>query len=77
MKKNSMKKINITTGLLLIYLLVMGVLFWPGTNPSITYEKYGIVLGGTLFIILVLRFIQIKRLKIRDKWREENGDHKA
>lgn len=66
-----MKKVNITTLLLFIYLAVMGVLFWPGTNPSVSYEKYALVLGGTLFIILVLRFIQIRRLKVRDKWRED------
>lgn len=71
-----MKKINITTALLLVYLVVMGVLFRPGANSSVSDEKYAFVLGGTLFIILVLRYIQIRRLKLRDKWRRENEEVK-
>lgn len=67
-----MKRINITTGLLIIYLLVMSVLYWPGNNPSDGYLKYALVLGGTLFVIIVLRFIQIKRFRLRAKWRDEN-----
>lgn len=69
-----MKKINITTALLVVYLLVMAVIFWPGGNPPDGYGKYIGVLGGTLLIIILLRFIQIKRMKLRDKWKDENKD---
>lgn len=72
-----MKKVNITTALLLVYLLVIGVLFWPGNNPNVEYLQYWGVLGGTLFIIIVLRIIQIKRLKLRDKWRRENEETRS
>lgn len=66
-----MKKINITTALLCIYLLVVGVLYWPGKNPQIDDTTYYTVLGGTVFIIIVLRIIQIRRLKLREKWNKE------
>lgn len=69
-----MKKINITTALLCIYILVMGVLFHPDKNPQIDFKSYFIVLGGTVFITIILRIVQIRRLKIRDKWRKENED---
>lgn len=72
-----MKKTNITTALLCIYLIVMAILFWPGQNPEDGYLKYIGVLGGTLFIIIVLRVIQIKRLKLRQKWEEEQGRGKT
>ncbi|MDD4514789.1 hypothetical protein [Massilibacteroides sp.] len=72
-----MKKVNITTALLLVYLLVIGVLFWPGNNPNVESLQYWGVLGGTLFIIIVLRIIQIKRLKLRDKWRRENEETRS
>lgn len=67
-----MKKINLISGFLVIYLIVMGVLYWPGSNPKEGYGKYLLVLGGTVLIIIVLRIIQIKRLKMREKWREDN-----
>lgn len=72
-----MKKINITTALLCIYILVMGVLYWPGRNPLVDYTSYFIALGGTAFITVVLRLIQIRRLKIREQWRKENEDKKG
>lgn len=71
-----MKKINLISGFLVIYLIVMGVLYWPGNNPQEGYGKYLLVLGGTLLIIIVLRIIQIKRLKMRDKWRKENEERR-
>lgn len=69
-----MKKINITTALLCIYILVVGVLYWPGRNPMIDYSTYFIALGGTAFITIILRLIQIRRLKMRDEWRKEHKD---
>ena len=70
----NMKKINITTALLCAYIIVMGVLYWPGRNPLVEYTNYYIALGGAAFITVVLRIIQIKRLKLRDRWRKENED---
>jgi low temperature requirement protein LtrA len=65
-----MKKINLTTAFLLLYLIVMAVLFRPKAPEK--YTTYFLVLGGTLLIILLLRFIQIKRLKLQDKWKKED-----
>lgn len=65
-----MKKINLTTAFLLLYLIVMAVLFRPKAPEE--YTTYFLVLGGTLLIILLLRFIQIKRLKLQDKWKKED-----
>ena len=56
-----MKNINITTGVLVIYLIVMSVWGWPGKPPD-----------PDLFVILLLRYLQVKRMKMRDKWKEEN-----
>ncbi len=69
-----MKRINITTAILSIYVIVMGVLYWPGSNPTIDYPSYFIVLGGTAFITVVLRIIQIRRLKLREQWKKELED---
>lgn len=71
-----MKKVNITTALLCIYIIVMGVLYWPGRNPLVDYSSYFIALGGTAFITVILRIIQIRRLKIRNQAREEYKDKK-
>lgn len=68
-----MKKINITTAILLIYLIVMSVWGWPGKQPQPDWVQYFVVMGISLVVIFLLRFLQIKRLKMRDKWKEENG----
>ena len=39
-KKIGMKKINITTGVLLIYLIVMSVWGWPGKQPDPDWVQY-------------------------------------
>jgi len=54
----------------MIYLIAISLLFWPKHQEE--YTKYALVLGGTFLIILILRYIQIKRLKIRNKWKKEN-----
>lgn len=66
-----MKKINITTIVLLAYLIVMAVIGWPGHQPSNTFPEYFCVIGVTLGVIFVLRYMQIKRLKARSKWDKE------
>lgn len=72
-----MKKINITTALLCIYIVIMGVLYWPGRNPLVDYQSYFIALGGTAFITVVLRLIQIRRLKIREQWKNKKEKNKG
>jgi putative Mn2+ efflux pump MntP len=62
-----MKKINITTIALLIYLLIMSIIGWPGKQVNPNYIQYFAVIGATLLIIFLLRFLQIKRFKNRDK----------
>jgi Flp pilus assembly protein TadB len=62
-----MKKINITTIALLIYLLITSIIGWPGKQVNPNYIQYFAVIGATLLIIFLLRFLQIKRFKNRDK----------
>ena len=47
-----MKKINITTIALLVYLIVMSIIGWPGNNPGNSYTEYFLMIGATLVIIL-------------------------
>lgn len=68
-----MKKINITTGVLVIYLIVMSAWGWPGKQPAPDWVQYFSVMGVSVFVIFLLRYLQIKRMRMRDKWREENG----
>lgn len=65
-----MKKINITTAVLLIYLVVMSVIGWPGKKADPDYVQYFCVIGVTVLVIGFLRFLQIKRLKIREKMKD-------
>jgi cytochrome c biogenesis protein CcdA len=66
-----MKKINIITGLLLVYLAVMSVIGWPGRQAEPDYGQFFLILGITLVVILLLRFLQVYRLKMREKQREK------
>lgn len=66
-----MKRINFTTLALLVYLLVIGFISWPGKNPQITFNEYWIIILITLGLIVLLRFVQIKRYKLREKRRKE------
>mgnify|MGYP005842318191 FL=1 len=52
-----MKRINITTGVLLVYLLVMCVWGWPGKQPDPDWVQYFSVLGVSLFVIFLLRYL--------------------
>lgn len=65
-----MKKINITTAVLLIYLAVMCVIGWPGKKPDPNFTEYFCIMGISLLVIGLLRFVQIKRFKIREKARK-------
>ena len=63
-----MKKVNITTAVLLIYLIVMS----KQADPD--YVQYFGVIAATVLVIGLLRFLQIKRLKIRDKMKDEKKE---
>jgi hypothetical protein len=65
-----MKKINLMSALLLVYLTVMAVIGWPGEKASAYYRQYFIILGISLAAILLLRFVQIRRMKWRNKKKE-------
>jgi len=67
-----MKKINITTIALLVYLIVMSIIGWPGNN----YTEYFLMIGATLVIIILLRYLQVKRLRMRDKWNKDDDPAK-
>jgi hypothetical protein len=66
-----MKKVNMISGLLLIYLGVMAVIGWPGKKPEPDYLQYFVILGISLTAIFLLRFLQIRRIKLRKKWEKE------
>lgn len=70
-----MKKINITSLALLAYLIVMSVIGWPGGKyAQMTYTEYFIMIGVTLVVIILLRIMQIKRMKTREKWKQKNPE---
>ena len=62
-----MKKVNITTAGLLIYLIVMSIIGWPGKQADPDYVQYFGVIAATVLVNGILRILQIKRLNIRDK----------
>ncbi|MDD2953300.1 MAG: hypothetical protein PHC95_09080 [Parabacteroides sp.] len=67
-----MKKINITTIALLVYLIVMSIIGWPGNNPENNYTEYFLIIGATLVVIILLRYLQVKRMRMRGKWDKED-----
>lgn len=69
-----MKKINLTTFVLLAYLVVMSIIGWPGDRADRSYISYFAVIGATLLIIFLLRYLQIKRYHLRQKRREEKDE---
>ena len=62
-----MKRINILTLVLLAYLLIMSIIGWPGSNERLDYTEYFIVIGVSVVIILVLRYLRIRIFKMRNK----------
>ncbi|MDR1500430.1 MAG: hypothetical protein LBI58_05565 [Tannerellaceae bacterium] len=66
-----MKKVNIITGLLLIYLIVMSVIGWPGNKPEADYVQYFVIMGVSLSAIILLRVLQRRRTRWREK--QKNG----
>lgn len=67
-----MKKVNITSIILFVYLFVMAIIGWPGNNPETGYTEYFCILGASIAVILLLRWIQIKRFKNREELKKAN-----
>lgn len=66
-----MKRINITSLVLLAYLAVMAVIAWPGNNPERSYTEYALIIAASVAVILLLRFVQIKRHKLRNEQKND------
>jgi Na+/melibiose symporter-like transporter len=66
-----MKKVNIMTLALLAYLLIMSYIGWPGRNSRLDYTEYFVVIGVTVVVIFLLRFLRIRLLKMRNKQKED------
>lgn len=62
-----MKRYNLITGLLLIYLIAMAIYGWERFSSEGQYLEYFGIIGITLIIIFVLRIV----LKRKNKFREE------
>lgn len=69
-----MKRVNITTFVLLAYLIVMSVIGWPGKpDATLGYTEYFSMIGISLIVIFALRFVQAKRARMRDDWKKSKG----
>lgn len=66
-----MKRINLTTALLFLYLGIVGFITWPARNPPIAWSDYFVMLGATAFVIVLLRFVQVQRLRGKGKNKEK------
>ncbi|WP_280743375.1 MULTISPECIES: hypothetical protein [unclassified Parabacteroides] len=66
-----MKKVNITSIVLLVYLAVMAVIGWPGKKEDPNYTEYFLIIGLSVGVILLLRYVQSKRVKSREKWKNK------
>lgn len=72
-----MKKVNITSLALLCYLVIMAVIGWPGSKyGKLSFPEYFMMIGVTLVVIVILRFLQIKRSKAREKWKNNDDSIK-
>jgi hypothetical protein len=54
----------------------MSIIGWPGNNPGNNYTEYFLMIGATLVIIILLRYLQVKRLRMRDKWNKDDDPAK-
>jgi hypothetical protein len=55
----------------------MAVVGWPGRRAEPDYLQYFVVLGVSLTAIVLLRFLQIRRMKLRKKWEDEHEKEKG
>ena len=56
---------------LLAYLLIMSYIGWPGRNNRYNYTEYYSVIGVTVTVIFLLRFLRIRLLKMRNKQKKD------
>ena len=61
----------------MIYLIVILIIGWPGKQADPNYVQYFGVIAATVLVIGLLRFLQIKRLKIRDKMKDEKRNNEV
>ncbi|MCD8041983.1 MAG: hypothetical protein LUH10_02870 [Tannerellaceae bacterium] len=71
-----MKKINIVSVILFVYILTIAVWQWPGNEPNPDYVQYFFIIGLSLVLAVLVRFIQIKRMKMRQQWGDEYQNKK-
>lgn len=67
-----MKKRNIITITLLIYLGIMAYIGWPNYIDEGRYWEYAGIIAGTLVAIFALRYVQGKKEKMRNYYKEES-----
>ena len=67
-----MKKSNLITIILLIYLGVMAYIGWPNYIDEGRYWEYAGIIAGTLVAIFALRYVQGKKEKMRNYYKEES-----
>ncbi|MDR1089513.1 MAG: hypothetical protein LBL79_00415 [Prevotella sp.] len=67
-----MKKVNIISVLLLTYLIVMSIIGWPGRKPDSDYVQYFVIMGISLAAIILLRLLQIRRIR---RWRNKQKNN--
>ena len=67
-----MKKRNIITIILLIYLGIMAYIGWPNYIDEGRYWEYAGIIAGTLVAIFALRYEQCKKEKMRNYYKEES-----
>ncbi len=67
-----MKRYNLITGLLLIYLIAMAIYGWEKFSTEGKYLEYFGIIVVTLIIIFVLRIV----LKRKNRFREETRKRK-
>ena len=67
-----MKKRNIITIILLIYLGIMAYIGWPNYIDEGRYWEYAGIIAGTLVAIFALRDVQGKKEKMRNYYKEES-----
>ena len=67
-----MKKRNIITIILLIYLGILAYLGRPNYIDEGRYWEYAGIIAGTLVAIFALRYVQGKKEKMRNYYKEES-----
>jgi O-antigen/teichoic acid export membrane protein len=66
-----MKKINILTIALLAYLFIMSYIGWIRRDNNFNYTEYFIVIGVTVAVIFLLRYLRIKLFRKRNKRKDD------